>query len=165
MIKRTMVMLTKTVYGHCEEAVPTPLWHHSRGVCPAASALTADSHRNRRVCRAAPCRTSTIYATATSMNTFSPERMNTHTYTIAVYKRDANHVFYVHRNKKLITGKLCGTVWWDYSPKEILNDGPCATNLTKFDQIYFRRNWRLYQTKLETNSQNGFTTSRCIFFM
>jgi hypothetical protein len=27
--------------------------------------------------------------------------MNTHTYTIAVYKRDANHIFYDHRNKNL----------------------------------------------------------------
>jgi hypothetical protein len=66
---------------------------------PAASALTVGSHENRRVCRAVPCRAPTIYATATSMNTFSPQRMYTRTYTIAVYNRDADHVFYVHLNK------------------------------------------------------------------
>jgi hypothetical protein len=33
------------------------------------------------------------------MNTFSPKRMNTHTYTIAVYKRDADHIFYDRRKK------------------------------------------------------------------
>jgi hypothetical protein len=59
----------------------------------------------------APRRTPTIYATTTSMNTFSAERMNAHMYTIGAYKRDADHVFYVHRNKKLITGNLCGTLW------------------------------------------------------
>jgi hypothetical protein len=37
--------------------------------------------------------------------------MNIHTYTIAVYKRDADHVFYDHQNKKLTTEKLCGIVW------------------------------------------------------
>jgi hypothetical protein len=78
-IKRTMVILTRTVYGHCEDAGPTPPWRCSRWVCPAASALTADSHQNRWVCHAAPCRTPTIYATATSINIFSPKRMNTHT--------------------------------------------------------------------------------------
>jgi hypothetical protein len=49
----------------------------------------------------APRRAPTIYATVTSMNTLSPERMNTHMYTIAVYKRDADYVFYDHRNKNL----------------------------------------------------------------
>jgi hypothetical protein len=29
--------------------------------------------------------------------------MNTHTHTIAVYKRDADHIFYGYRNKKLTT--------------------------------------------------------------
>jgi hypothetical protein len=75
------------------------------------SVLTTDSHRKRRVCRAAPRRTPTIYATATSMNTFSTERMNTHTYTIAVYKIDADHVFYDHQNKNLqykSYGEQCG---------------------------------------------------------
>jgi hypothetical protein len=66
--------------------------------------------------------------------------MNTHMYTIAVYKRDADHVFYDHRNKKLTTRKLCGTAWRGYSPKKILNDGPCATNLKKFGQIGFKQN-------------------------
>jgi hypothetical protein len=80
-------------------------------------------------------------------------------------KRDEDQFFYDHRNKKLTTRKLCGTVWRDYSPKEILNGGPCATNLTKSDQIAFKRNWRIHQTKLETDSRNGFTSSRCIFFM
>jgi hypothetical protein len=42
------------------------------------------------------------------MNTFIPERMNTHMYTIAVYKRDADHVFYDHRNKKTYNTKV---VW------------------------------------------------------
>jgi hypothetical protein len=112
MIKWTMVMLTRTLYGHCEDVGLTPPWRRSRRFCPAASVLTVDSHRNRRVCRAAPRRTPTIYAIATSMNTFSPQRMNTHTYTIAVYKRDTDYVFYNHRNKKLTTQKLCGTVGW-----------------------------------------------------
>jgi hypothetical protein len=165
MIKRTMVMLTRTMYEHYEEAGPTPPWRRSRRVRPAASALAAGSHQNQQVCHAAPRRAPMIYATTTSMNTFSQERMNTHTYTIAVYNTDANHVFYVHRNKKkLITGKLCATVWRGYSPKEILNDEPCATNLTKFSQICFKQNWRLHQTKLKMDSQNGFTSSRCIFF-
>jgi hypothetical protein len=158
-------MLTRTVYGHCEEAGPTPPWRRSRRVCPALLMLTADSHRNRRVCRAAPHRTRTIYATATNMNTFSPKRMNTCTYIIAVYKRDADHIFYDHRNKKFITRKLCGTMWWSYSPKEILNGGSCATNLTKFGHIGFKWNWSLHKTKLETDGQNGSTSSRCIFFM
>jgi hypothetical protein len=139
-------------------------WRRRR-VCPAASTLTANSHQNRRVCRTAPRCTPTIYATTTSMNTFSLERMNTHTCIIAVYKRDADHVFYDHRNKKLATQKLCGTVWWSYSPKEILNNGSCVTNLTKFGQISFKQNWSLHQIKLKTDSQNGFTSSRCIFFM
>jgi hypothetical protein len=151
MIKQTMVMLTRTVYGHCGEAGPTLPWRRSRRVYPAASALTADSHRNRQVYRAAPRRTPTIYATMTSMNTFSAERMNTHTYTIAVYKRDADYIFYDYRNRKLTRRKLCGTMWWSYSPKKILNGGWCATNLTKFSQIGFKRNWSLHQTKLETN--------------
>jgi hypothetical protein len=137
-IKWTMVMLTRTVYGHFVEAGPMPPWRCSRRVCPAASALTGDSHQNRWVCRAAPCRTPTIYATTTSMNTFRPKRMNRHIYTIAVYKRDADYIFYDHRNKKLTTEKLCGTVWWSYSPKKILNDGSCAMNLTKFGQIGFK---------------------------
>jgi hypothetical protein len=66
----------------------------------------------------APRRAPMIYATTTSMNTFSPhrmntfsQRMNTRTYIIAVYKRDADYIFYDHRNKKLRTRKLCGTVW------------------------------------------------------
>jgi hypothetical protein len=42
------------------------------------------------------------------MNTFSLERMNTHTYTIAVHKRDADHVFYDHRNIKTYNMKV---VW------------------------------------------------------
>jgi hypothetical protein len=40
-IKQIMVMLTRTVYEHCEEAGPT-------------LPLTVGSHRNRRVCRATP---------------------------------------------------------------------------------------------------------------
>jgi hypothetical protein len=32
-------------------------------------------------------------------------------YTIAVYKRDADYIFYDHQNKKLTTQKLCETVW------------------------------------------------------
>jgi hypothetical protein len=165
MIKQTMIMLTRTVYGHCEEARPAPPWRRSRRVCPAALALTADSHQKWRVCRASPRCTPTIYATVTSMNTFSPERMNTNTYTIAVYKRDVDYIFYDHRNKKLTRRKLCGTVWWSYSPKEILNGESCAMNLTKFDQISFKRNWSLHQMKLETDGQNRFPSSRCIFFM
>jgi hypothetical protein len=94
-------MLTRTVYVQYEEAGLTPSWRRSRRVCPTASALTAVSHRNRRVCRAAPRRTPTIYATTMSMNTYSPKRMDTHTYTIAVYKRDANYIFYDHGNKNL----------------------------------------------------------------
>jgi hypothetical protein len=42
------------------------------------------------------------------MNTFSPKRINTHTYTIAVYKRDADHIFYDHRNKRTYNTKV---VW------------------------------------------------------
>jgi hypothetical protein len=56
-------------------------------------------------------------------------------------------------------------VWWSYSSKEILNGGSCATNLTKFGQIAFKQYWSLHQTKLETDSQNGFTLSRHIFFI
>jgi hypothetical protein len=46
-----------------------------------------------------------------------------------------------------------------------LNGGSCATNLTNFGQIGFKQNLSLHQTKLETDSQNGFTSSRCIFLM
>jgi hypothetical protein len=67
--------------------------------------------------------------------------------------------------QKLTTWKLCGTVWWSYSPNEILNGGSCATNWTKFGQIGFKRNWSLHQMKLETDGQNGFPLSRFIFFM
>jgi hypothetical protein len=85
-------MLTRTVYGHYEDVGLTPPWRRSRRVSPAASALSADSHRNRWVCRAAPCRTPTIYATATSMKTFSPKRINTHT-TPLQYTREIQIIF------------------------------------------------------------------------
>jgi hypothetical protein len=107
----------------------------------------------------APRRAPTIYATTMSMNTFSPERwtpsvqrMNTRTYIIAVYKRDTDYIFYDHRNKKLRTQKLCGTMCWSYSPKEFFNSGSCATYLTKFGQIDFKWNWSLHQMKLKTDS-------------
>jgi hypothetical protein len=158
-------MLTRTLFGHCEDAGLTSPWRRSRRVCPAASVLTADSQRNGWVCRAAPRRTPTIYTTATSMNTFSLEKMNTHTYTIAVYKRDTDYIFYNHQNKKTYSTKVVWNSEVSYSPKEILNGGSCATNLTKFGQIGFKRNWSLHQTKLETDCQNAFTSSRCIFFM
>jgi hypothetical protein len=157
-------MLTRTVYGHCKEAGPMLPWLCSRQVCPAVSMLTTDSHPNRRVCRAAPCRTPTIYATATSMNIFSPKRMNTNTYTIAVYKRDIDHVFYNHRNQKLTTQKLCETMWWSYSPKEILNGGSCVTNLT-IRSNRFQIKLKLTLNETRTDSQNGFTSLRYIFFL
>jgi hypothetical protein len=146
-------MLTRTVYGHCEEAGPTPPWCRSWRVCPAASALTADSHRNRRVCRAAPRRTPTIYATTSSMNTFSQERINTHTYIIVVYKRNADYIFYDHRNKKTYKTKV---VW--NSVVKLLAKGNFKWRLVcdEFDKIRSNQ----FQTKLKltpNKTRNGWS--------
>jgi hypothetical protein len=43
-------------------------------------------------------------------NTFSLHMMNTHTYTLTIYKGDADQFFYDHQNKKLTTQKLYETV-------------------------------------------------------
>jgi hypothetical protein len=138
-------MLTRTVYGHCEKAGPTPPWRCSRRVCPAASVFTADSHRNRRVCHAALCCTPTIYATMTIMNTFSPERMNTHTYTIAVY--------YFLWSSKQKTYKM--KVVWN-SVVKLLAKGNFKRRLV-CDEFYKMRSNRL-QTKLKltpNKTRNG----------
>jgi hypothetical protein len=152
MIKRTMIMLTRTVYVHCEEAGPTPLWRRSRWVCPAVSTLTAVSHQNRRVYRAAPCRTPTIYAT-TKRRAWTPtvQRGWTHIGTPLHYIREMQTIFSMIIETKTYNTKVVWNSVVKLLAKENFINGSYATNLTKFGQIGFKRNWSLHQTKLETD--------------
>jgi hypothetical protein len=55
-----------------------------------------------------------------------------------------------------------------YSSKEISRGGLCAMNLMKFGKKGFKHEHAtesLHETKLETDSHNGITSSMCIFFM
>jgi hypothetical protein len=49
--------------------------------------------------------------------------------------------------------------------RKILNDEPCAMNLTNSFKTFSNEIKDVYQTKLKTDSQNGFISSRCIFFV
>jgi hypothetical protein len=145
-IKRTMVMLIRIVYGHCEETGPTPPWRRSRRVCPAASALTADSHRNWRVCGATPRYTPTIYATTTSMNTFSLERMNTH----SIQERYISCFLWSSKQKTYNT-----KVVWNSVVKLLVKENfKQRLECDKFDKIWLNR----FQTKLKltpNETRNG----------
>jgi hypothetical protein len=54
--------------------------------------------------------------------------------------------------QKIITPKLYETMRWSYSWKEILNDGPCAMNLTNSFKTLSNKIEDVYKTKLKTDS-------------
>jgi hypothetical protein len=153
-IKQTMVMLTRTSYGHCEEVGPAPPWRCSRRVCPATSALTTDSHRNRRFYHVAPCRTPTIYATATSINTFSLKRINTHIYIHHCSIQERCRLYFLWSSKQ----KTYNTkVVWN-SVVKLLGKENFKRRLVcdEFDKIWSNR----FQTKLKltpNETRNGWS--------
>jgi hypothetical protein len=72
-----------------------------------------------------------------------------HTYTIAVYKKDADHIFYDHRNKKLTT-----FVWNSAVKLLVIGNFKRPIVCDEFDKIWSNR----FQTKLKVSpneTRNG----------
>jgi hypothetical protein len=79
-------------------------------------------------------------------------------------QRDGYGIIYDHRNKKTYNTKVAwndGLKPW----KEILNDEPCAMNLTNSFKTLSNKIEDVYQMKLKTGSRNVFISSTCIFFV
>jgi hypothetical protein len=129
----------------------------SRRVHRTASLLTAGSRQRRWVNSLAP-------RPIDLGDNDEHEDRKTDIHTPSSIQRDGYGIICDHWNKKkLITQNLGETMRWSYSWKEILNDGPCAMNLTNSFKTLSNKIEDVYQTKLKTDSQNGFISSRCIF--